>query len=794
MSDQENWSRRTILRSAAYAPALGLPRLVRAALPESRSTDRSNRRATVTPFPLDAVRLRPSPYLTAVESNGRYLLRLEPDRLLHNFYVSAGLPAKGPAYGGWESESLAGHSLGHYLSACSLMFAQTGDARYRQRVDYIVTELDRCQAAHRDGYVAGFTRKTGKVVEDGKAIFAEIGLGEIRSFPFSLNGAWSPLYTLHKLLAGLLDSNELCGNATALQVAQGTAGYLERVFAKLSDAQMQQMLACEYGGLNESFVQLYERTSDGRWLEAARRLYDHKVLDPLTRESDELAGLHSNTQVPKLIGLARLYEVTGETGYRTAARFFWEAVTRNHSYVIGGNADRESFELPLSRYVTDQTCESCNTYNMLKLTRHLYQWRPDAAYFDYYERAHLNHILAQHDPDTGMFAYMMPLMSGAKREFSKPFDDFWCCVGTGMESHSKHGDSIYWKRGDELFVNLYIPSELTWPDQGAEVALRTDYPFAGEVVFETPRIEKPGTFAVSFRVPGWCENAVLTVNGRAATPQRHDGYLSVRRQWSAGDRVELKFAMRLRPEPIVDDANLVALMYGPMVMAADLGPAAEPFEGTAPVLVGESTSAVATAIGPSMNTESISRPPGLPLRPFFSQYDRRSAVYFPRLTQPQWQAEQARLLAERNRMATIEARSLDVMRFGVADSERDHALREGSSEAVLYRGRSGRLARGGASFEFRLRSGGAGEPLVLQATYWGRQRNSRFRVLVDDVRVASEAMDGNGPVAFIERSYELPLEVTRGRQYVVIRFEPEEGAGAGPVFGCLLLPRSAGVA
>ncbi|MEA3181391.1 MAG: uncharacterized protein QOI59_4914, partial [Gammaproteobacteria bacterium] len=706
--------------------------------------------------------------------------------LLHNFRVSAGLPPKGAVYGGWESESLAGHSLGHYLSACSLMFAQTGEAQYRQRVDYIVAELAQCQSAHGDGYVAGFTRKRGDVMEDGKAIFPEIVKGDIRSFPFALNGAWSPLYTLHKLFAGLLDANEYCGNAAALKVAKGLGTYLDGVFSKLSDEQMQQMLVCEYGGLNESFLQLYERNTDARWLAIARRIYDHKVLDPLARQSDELVGLHSNTQVPKIIGIARLHELTREAPYGTAAQFFWQTVTQNHSYVIGGNADRESFEAPLSKYVTEQTCEACNTYNMLKLTRILYQWQPDAAYFDYYERAHLNHILAQHDPDTGMFAYMMPLMTGARREFSTPFDDFWCCVGTGMESHSKHGDSIYWKRGEQLFVNLYIPSELTWKEQGATLAMRTDYPFAGDVIFETTQLEQPRTFAVAFRIPGWCESAGLMVNGRPATTHRQGGYLTVRRRWVAGDRVELKLAMGLRAEPIRDDADLVALMYGSMVMAADLGPASDPFEGAAPALVGATAADAVGSIGKSMNTGAASRPMNLQLKPFFSQYDRRSAVYFPRLTEGEWQAEQSALKAEQARVADLEARSVDVLRLGERQSEHDHLLKEGKSETVLYRGRTGRWARNGTSFEFRMRS--SNEPLALQATYWGKQRNSRFKIFVDGVQVATESMDGGGPIAFVARSYKVPHEVTKGKQFVVVRFEPEVNAGAGPVFGCLMCP------
>src|SRR3569833_585753 len=564
-------TRRPLPPGAAPLSAFGLPPLVRA----GAKTDR------VTPFPLEAVRLRPSAYLTAIESNGAYLLRLEPDRLLHNFRVSAGLKPKGEVYGGWDSLSLAGLSLGHYLSACSLMFAQTGETAHKQRVSYIVGELTECQSAHGDGYVGGFTRKRGDVDEDGKLIFAEIAKGDIRSAPFNLNGAWSPLYTLHKLFAGLLDSND----PQALKIAVGLGQYLDGVFSKLSDEQMQNMLACEYGGLNESYVQLYERTKDDRWMVTAKRIYDHKVLDPLARRSDELDGLHSNTQVPKIIGVARLHDATQDAGYRTAAQFFWQTVTQNHSYVIGGNADRESFESPLSQYVTDQTCEACNTYDMLKLTRQLYLWQPDAAYFDYYERAHLNHILAQHDPDTGMFAYMMPLMSGARREVSKPFDDFWRCVGTGMESHSKHGDSIYWMRGDELIVNLYIPSELTWKEQGATFAMRTDYPYAGEVIFEVTQLEKPRTFTVAFRKPGWCKNASLVGS------VLQNGYLTVRRQWQAGDQLKLSFDMPLRAEPIRDYPNLLALLRGSMVMAAELGPADEPFDGAAPVLVGNSTAA-----------------------------------------------------------------------------------------------------------------------------------------------------------------------------------------------------------
>jgi hypothetical protein len=427
------------------------------------------------PLPLTDVRLRPSAFATAVEVNIEYLMSLEPDRFLHNFRKYAGLEPKAPIYGGWESDTIAGHSLGHYMSALVLAWQQTGNPECRRRADYIVGELALCQAQRHDGYIGALGRKTkdGAIV-DGEAIFPEVMRGEIKSGGFDLNGSWSPLYTVHKYFAGLLDIHAAWGNPEALRVAIGLAGYFEKVFAALDDAQMQDLLGCEYGGLNESYAELYARTGDARWMAVAERIFDRKVLGPLVAQEDRLANFHANTQVPKLIGLARIHELTGKDDPGRAARFFWERVTQHHSYVIGGNADREYFFAPdtIALHLTESTCEHCNTYNMLKLTRQLYGWQPDGALFDYYERAHLNHVLSAQNPATGGFTYMTPMMSGAARGYSQPGEEvFWCCVGSGMESHAKHGDSIYWTGhdgagGDTLFVNLYIPSTMVWQDKG----------------------------------------------------------------------------------------------------------------------------------------------------------------------------------------------------------------------------------------------------------------------------------------------------------------------------------------
>jgi len=752
--------------------------------------------AKVTPFPIEAVRLKPSAFLTALDANRHYLLQLEPDRLLHNYRTQAGLEAKGAVYGGWEDDTIAGHTLGHYLSALSLMHAQTGDAECARRVRYTVGELALCQAQAPDGFVAGFTRRRGSQIENGKLLFEEVKRGQIHSTGFDLNGGWSPLYNWHKLMAGLLDADRYCGDASAIAVAERLGGYIEGVFAHLDDAQTQKVLACEYGGLNESFAELYARTGHRRWLALSQRLYDRKVLDPLAEGQDDLANLHANTQIPKLIGLARLYEITGEPRYAKASQTFWTTVTRRYSYVIGGDGDREYFQAPnsISKHITEQTCESCNSYNMLKLTRRLYAQDPKASYFDYYERTHLNHILAQQNPQTGMFAYMTPLMSGEARTYSKPYDDFWCCVGTGMESHSKHGDSIYWRRGrSELFVNLYIPSELNWADQGARFDLSTDYPQSGRIRFSVLERRRQGPFTLALRAPAWANGIAVNVNGapQAVGPEA-DGYIRLRRLWRAGDVVDVTLPLRPRVEPTADDPSTLAILHGPLVLAADLGPADQPYRGVAPALVGASVlDGLAAVDGQAgvYRTQGLARPVDLTLSPFAAQHDRRTAVYFKSFTPAGWQAEQAAYLADQAKAQALAARSADVMHLGEMQAERDHDLTSDISYPVVYRGRNGRDARSGGYFQFRLKTRPG--PLVLQATYWGEERNRSFKILVDGVPIAADQLTGDHEGAFFERDYPIPLALTQGKATIVVRFAPDPDHTAGPVFGVRLFTAEA---
>jgi len=743
------------------------------------------------PFPLAAVRLGPSRYRDALEANGRYVLSLDADRLLHNFRTSAGLPPKASAYGGWEADTIAGHTLGHWLSALSLLHAQTGDPEPARRAGEVVAELAACQHAHGDGYVAGFTRRRpDDTIADGKEIFAEIRQGDIRSAPFDLNGCWVPFYNWHKLLAGLRDADRLCGHAAAIEIARGLGAYIEQALAPLDADQMQRLLACEHGGINESFADLFARTGERRWLALAERFYHRRVLDPLTERRDELAGLHANTQIPKLIGLARLHELTGRPEYATAARFFWEAVVRDHSYVIGGNSDREYFQAPGSaaRYLTEQTCEGCNTYNMLKLTRQLYAVAPDGALFDYYERAHLNHVLAQQDPATGAFTYMMPLMAGAAREYSEPFESFWCCVGSGMESHAKHGDSIYWQGGDTLFVNLFIPSTLTWRDRDATLVLETRYPHDGAVQLRFEALAAPQTLAVAWRRPAWSRHARVLVNGRVARTDAAAGYLVVRRRWRAGDVVTLELPLELRLEATPDDPRTVALLRGPTVLAADLGPADVPYVGDGPTLVAEDPLAHVHAVDSARSryrSESLARPRDVDLVPFHEQHRRRSAVYFRRVSAAEWRDAGRAAAAARDADAALDARSVDVVRLGDERSESAHGLVASISYPVTYRGRPGRDARNGGfmSFEVAVRPG----PLSLQLTYWGEERPRTFAIRVDGVAVATQRLGGDRPGHFFDVEYPLPVDLLAGKSRVAVRIEPEQGSAAGPVFGCRVL-------
>ena len=550
---------------------------------QSYVPEKSNNKLKVKPvvpikaysFNLNDVRLLNSPFRHAMAMDSGYLLQIKPDRLLHRFHKHAGLPVKDSIYGGWEKDGISGHTLGHYLSACAMMYASTGDKEFKNRVDYIVDELRKCQSARKTGYIGA--------VPNEDTVFAQVQRGDIRSAGFDLNGSWVPWYTLHKVLAGLLDAYLYCDNNTALTVAVAAADWTATIVNGLNEEQRLKMLNCEHGGMNEVLANIYAITGNEKYLALSRKFHDEFVLGQLANRIDPMPGKHSNTNVPKAIGCSRRYEITGDERDKTIASFFWESMVKHHTYVIGGNSNYEycGQQDSLNDRLSDETAETCNTYNMLKLTRHLFAWQPSGELMDYYERALYNHILASQNPENGMMTYFVPLRMGTKKRFSDKFNTFTCCVGSGIENHAKYAEQIY-SHGDhgELFVNLFIPSVVSWKEQGLILKQETNFPESNSTVF-TYLGEVSKTFTLLIRKPFWSTGRTrFFMNGRENQNiksyenkfefDRVDGYIPIRVTMKKNDKLEMRFGMGLYTEAMPDNPNRIAFKYGPIVLAGQL--------------------------------------------------------------------------------------------------------------------------------------------------------------------------------------------------------------------------------
>ena len=512
----------------------------------------------VAAFDLHAVRLRDGPQLTALRVNRQFMMALDPERLLHVFRVNAGIPSSAEPLGGWEApvNELRGHFVGHYLSACALLAAQTGDAAVKARGEAIVRELGACQRALGDGYLSAFPTELFDRLKAGQRV-------------------WAPFYTYHKIMAGLLDSYTLSGNAHALEMARGMAGWTQRWTAGLDDAAMAKVLLREFGGMSATLYDLATVTGDQSYATLAHRFDHEKVLAPLAEERDELEGVHGNTTIPKVIGAARRYELTGESRYRDAAAFFWKDVTSRRCYATGGTTNDEEWQQEpghLSQELGRLSQESCVSYNMLKLTNQLFAWAPDVAYADYYERVHFNGILPTQHPADGEKAYYTPMAAGYWKLFGAPQHGFWCCHGTGCESFAKLGDSVYFHDDTGVFVSQFIASEVSWAEKGVRIVQDTAFP-AGDRVTLTVRCARPTQMAVRVRVPYWARQGnVATLNGRPARRMPAPGNWFVEdRVWRDGDTLALTLPMRLHVHAMPDDPSLQAIMYGPLVLAGRLG-------------------------------------------------------------------------------------------------------------------------------------------------------------------------------------------------------------------------------
>ena len=543
--------------------ALAAPRLPTRPQPDSVALN--GQASMVRPFALQDVMLLDGPFRQAQQRNGRYLLELEPDRMLHNFRVNAKLPPKAPVYGGWESQPpwvdirCHGHTLGHYLSAAALMHAATGDGQFKERVDYIVDELQACQAAGGSGLVCAFP-EGGSILENA-----------IQGKPYP----GVPWYTMHKIFAGLRHACQHTGSAAAKRVLIRLAEWTAHATRDMTGDAFDQMLAREHGGMNEVLADVSELTGDARYLSLARRFSHRAVLGPLAARQDPLDGLHANTQVPKAIGFERIYQLTGDSEYHEAARFFWQTVAGNRSFATGGHGDGEHFFPPseFAQHLNAKTMETCGSHNMLRLTRMLFASEPLARYADFYERTLYNAILASQDPVSGWNTYFQPLRPGYLKFYHTPIDSFWCCTGTGIENHAKYGDSIYFHGDDVLYVNLFVPSELRWREQGLTLRQTTAFPDADSTRFEIT-VQRPVRLTLKVRYPSWSDGAAVRVNGRPLDSSAQPGsYLSIERTWRTGDVVDVHLPMTLRVEPLPGAPDKIALLYGPLVLAGRLGSA-----------------------------------------------------------------------------------------------------------------------------------------------------------------------------------------------------------------------------
>jgi DUF1680 family protein len=752
----------------------------------------------VSSFDLREVRLLAGPFRDAMLRDQQYLLSLDADRLLHNFRVTAGLPSSAKPLGGWEAPDveLRGHSVGHYLSALALMYASTGDARFRTRADAMVVELAKVQQAmpsrgFHEGYLSAYPEELIDRVETRQRV-------------------WAPYYTLHKIMAGLLDVYQLCGNREALEVVARMADWVRFRMDRLTEEQQQRMLETEFGGMNEVLANLYEVTGNPDHLRLARA-FDHRALfEPLARGEDPLDGKHGNTQFPKIIGAVREYELTGEQRYYDIATFFWQRVALHRSFVIGGNTDDESF-FPVeqfSRHLGASSTETCNTYNMLKLTRQLFQLAPSAQLMEFYERGLFNHILASQDPATGMMCYYVPLKPGAFRTYSTPYDSFWCCVGTGMENHAKYVDTIYFHDDQSLYLNLFIASELNWSGKGLVVRQETRFP-EEETTRLTFKAARPVRLALRVRYPAWAQSGMtLTLNGREQTMPitvKPGSYATIEREWKTGDVVQVHVPMSLRLEAMPDDPRVVALLYGPIVLAGDLGreglesvnrygPSAPPLGRVRmpeiPAFVGDLKDVVAKikpvpAAPLTFRTDGIAQPRDVSLLPFYKAYDQRYTVYWNVYSAAEWKTKKAEAAAAEARRREIELGTIDFVNLSEPESEQAHQYKGERTNEGAVEGRRWRDARNGW-FSYELKVPGD-KPVILVCTYRGSEGRRRvFDVLVDGEKIATESLAYH-PTELFDVEYPVPEKLTRGKERVTVRFQSAADSATGGVLDVRLV-------
>lgn len=764
-----------------------------------------------TLFSLTDVRLGDSQFKDIQELDHAYLLSLEPERLLSWFRREAGLAPDAPAYPFWESEDvwgggpLAGHIMGFSLSSMSMMYEATGDEALKRKIEKMVRGLKECQDAQGDGYLLATI--------NGRRIFEEVVSGKFTTNNPTINGVWEPVYIMNKIMLGLYNAYLSCDLPQAKDVLVKMADWFGyQVLDKLTYEQIQELLVCEHGSINESYITVYEITGDEKYLKWAKLLNDEDMLIPAAEERDILNGWHANTQIPKFTGFEKVYNYTQEDKYTRAAQFFWETVVDKHTWVIGGNSTGEHF-FPVDQFEkrvpSDGGPESCNSVNMMRLTETLYQDYGRMKMVDYYERVLYNHILANYDPHEGMCTYYTSMRPAHYRIYGTQHHSFWCCTGTGMEAPAKFGKMIYAHQGSELYVNLFMPSELNWKDKGVKLVQNTDFPDNNKVVFVI-NTAAGAHFTLNIRKPHWSTAKKMTVwvNGKKMQlAPNTEGYVQLDRSWSNGDKVEVELTPQVTVEYLKGSDKYAAFLYGPVVLAAkvDNNGLEEAYSFrfpkrtvatleipmlTAPALIG-SLDKIKKAVSRKSDKELVFECSSevasttFELIPFNRIHFNRYAIYFPLYKQMKdYQAvyDQEKKTILENEM--LQANTVDHVLIQSPLSESDHKLAGVNMDWGEAYGRSWRHASNGGYFMYQM----AVLPDVPQSLYMqfiNTDGGARvFDVLVDGKQIATidRCQPKDIPDLFYYEVVPLPKELLSGKNSVTVKLHAKKNNTVGGLF------------
>jgi hypothetical protein len=756
-------------------------------------------------FSLGDVTLLDGPLKKARDLNIKTLLQYDCDRLLAPYLKEAGLTPKAKSYPNWDG--LDGHVGGHYLTAMAINAAM-GDMACKERMEYFISELQACADANAKnhpewgkGYVGG--------VPGSDRIWSTYKKGDFGAY----SGAWVPFYNIHKMYAGLRDAWVYCGNEQAKQLFLGFCDWAIDLTAGLTDEQVERTLHTEHGGMNEVLADAYAITGDKKYLDVAKRFSHRRLLNPLSQRQDCLDNMHANTQVPKVVGFERIAELSGDETYHNASIYFWDIVTGERSLAFGGNSRREHFpsKEACMDFINDiDGPETCNTNNMLKLTEELHRRNPEARFADFYELATFNHILSSQHPEHGGYVYFTPARPRHYRNYSAPNEAMWCCVGTGMENHGKYGQFIYTKKGDNLFVNLFVASELNWKEKNVTLRQETGFPYAETSKFIIA--QGKGQFTLQVRYPGWVKPGQfeVKVNGQPVSIiTGPSSYVAISRQWKKGDVVDITFPMHNSIKYLPNEPQYIAMMHGPIMLAAKTGTedlahlvADDSRFGQyasgkklpineAPILVNNNLEDIANQLQPivgkplhftlSTKMENAIRSE---LQPFFELHDARYMMYWLALSEDSYKSYLDNLAKQEQERQALEARTVDKVQPGEQQPEADHFMETDRSQVGNTNDVFFRDASNGHYFSYLMQTGGQTD-LSLRLKYWGvgEWKSHEFDILVDDVLVKEVNNTGKYRVSeFKYETYPVPEELLKGKKQVRVKFVAKPRKQIGEIY------------